>query len=39
VFERATTQAVRRWRFQAHRVDGNPVAIRARQRVDFLLDK
>ena len=37
VFDRTTEQAIHRWRFQAHRVDGKPMAVQARQRVDFRL--
>lgn len=37
VFERSAQRAVRRWKFQAHVVDGEPVAVRARQRMDFKL--
>jgi len=37
VFERATEQAIHRWRFQAHVVEGKAVAVRATQRVDFHL--
>ncbi len=39
VFERAAQRAIRRWRFQAHVVEGKAVAVRARQRVDFRLSE
>ncbi len=38
VFERAAERAIRRWKFHAHRVNGEPMAVRARQRVDFRLE-
>ena len=39
IFERAARRAIGRWRFQAHVVEGKPVAVRAWQRVDFRLDR
>ncbi len=39
VFDKAATKAIRRWRFQAHRRDGRPVSVRARQRLDFRLQE
>ncbi len=38
VFDRAAERAVRRWKFQAHAVDGEATAVRARQRINFQLD-
>jgi protein TonB len=37
VFERAAERSVRRWRFEPHRVQGEPMAVRARQRIEFEL--
>ncbi len=36
-FDRAALRAIRRWKFEPHRVGGKAVAVRARQRVDFKL--
>lgn len=36
-FDRAALRAIRRWKFEPHRVGGKAAAVRARQRVDFKL--
>lgn len=38
VFELAARTAISRWLFQPHQVDGEPVEIRVRQRIDFRLE-
>ncbi len=37
LFERAAKRAIGRWKFEPHRVGGEAVAVRARQRVEFKL--
>lgn len=37
LFERAAKRAISRWKFEPHRVEGEAVAVRARQRVEFKL--
>jgi len=39
VFDRSAANAIQRWRFQAHRVDGKAVSVRARQWLDFRLQQ
>jgi protein TonB len=37
LFERAAKRAISRWKFEPHRVGGEAMAVRARQRVEFKL--
>jgi protein TonB len=37
-FGKSVLRAVRYWKFQPYRLDGKPVAVRARQSVDFTLE-
>jgi protein TonB len=37
-FGKAVTKTVRYWKFQPYRINGKPVAVRARQRINFALE-
>jgi len=38
IFGKSVMRTVQRWKFRPYRKDGRPIAVRARQRVDFLLE-